>query len=200
MGTLRHQLNIPWHSRIRSSYLLRPSSTRLVRMKRRPRTIMQPSQNSSVLTTPIMLRNQWLPYYKMNFTHHCQHFYFQQFLISQTLQLHPTCMSSSTSECFVSQYLTPVGPCAYCLGRRHDDPEQALEGKPPCLTYIFISIRLVLLILHLNFIHPQETKVTSDPLSMIECSDGEGQVGSDVPHIAFQAPSLTDLHVVASPP
>ena len=42
--------------------------------ERRRRTIMQPSEKSSVLATPIILRNQCLSNYnKMNDpTHHCQ--------------------------------------------------------------------------------------------------------------------------------
>ena len=70
----------------RSSSLSAPSSTRLW-TKRRYRTIMQTSQNLSILTAPIMLCNQYLSNYKMNLTHHCQHFHVQQYLISQTLQL-----------------------------------------------------------------------------------------------------------------
>jgi hypothetical protein len=43
-------------------------------------------------------------------------------------------------------------------------------------------------------------KVTSEPLSMSECSKGESQVGSAAPHVDFQAPSLIGLCVGASPP
>ena len=136
MRMLSNQHNIPWNSRIRSSRLPRPSSrTRLGRRKRRRRTIMQPSQNLSVVPTPIMLRNQCLPNYKMNLTHHCQHFHFQQWLISQTLQLHSThaCMSRSTFECFGRQYLTSVGPRGNALAVDRMTQSKLWKGSLPVL-------------------------------------------------------------------
>ncbi len=74
----------------------------------------------------------------------------------QNKQLHPTGMSSSSFKCFGRQYVTPVSSCVMPCGNRQDEPEQALEGKLPCLAYLFISptsIWLVLLILYLYFIH-----------------------------------------------
>ena len=159
---MSHQQNIHWHSKIKSSCLLRPSSTRLRRRKRRCRAIMQSSKicphNPNHVAQSMSLQLQDEPHSPL-----------PALPFPAIHYLANTSTSSNMHEQFHLQMFWPTifDPCgsmcnALAISRMTQRKFCKGKGKPPCLAYIFISLStiwlVVLLILPLYFIYLEKDK------------------------------------------